>query len=50
MADNISSFPEIYKYSVEKEIVPPYKDVEAYPNYSLVGVLSRDLVFECDKK
>lgn len=48
IADNISSFPEIYKYSLEDEVVPPYKDSEKYPEYTrLTKELSDMFVFEC---
>lgn len=51
MADNISSFPEIYQYCIDKKIVPPYKNTSEFPNYSeLVMKLSREFVFECKSK
>lgn len=50
MADNISSFPEIYQSSIDKKIVPPYKNTSEFPNYSeLVMKLSREFVFECNR-
>jgi len=49
IADNISSFPEIYKHAVNQTVLPPYKNAEEYPNYlHLVDLVSRNFVFECN--
>lgn len=49
IADNISSFPEIYKYIVDDEIRPPYKDGKLFPKYAkLVDKLSKSFVFDCN--
>lgn len=49
IADNISSFPEIYKYTIEREIRPPYKNEALFPEYAnLVESLSKNFVFDCN--
>lgn len=49
IADNVSSFPEVYKYVVEKDILPPYKDENLFPTYAkLVKKLSKSFVFDCN--
>ena len=50
IADNISSFPEIYKYTIDRKISPPYKDETLFPKYAeFVEKLSKKFVFACNK-
>lgn len=49
IADNISSFPEIYKYAIQGEIKPPYKNASRYPMYfRMLERLSQTFVFNCN--